>query len=160
MKKDEEAVERLVSGLNEWVPDLWSPSQPLAPSIMVQNVLSAKDRGMKAKEEFILGNKNFQQWEASFTFSQRSTSQRLYGQPYLGCRATSTEAKPYIYNYMDPIMKQPVQTFGSLGIDKTKVSIIEDERHSYGALLAEFDKKKLDMQAVMDWPITSKPRSM
>ena len=65
-----------------------------------------------------------------------------------------------LYNYMDPIMKQPVQTFGSLGIDKTKVSIIEDERHSYGALLAEFDKKKLDMQAVMDWPITSKPRSI
>ena len=59
MKKDEEAVERLVSGLNEWVPDLWSTSQSLAPSIMVQNVLSAKDRGMKAKEEFILGNKNF-----------------------------------------------------------------------------------------------------
>ena len=61
MKKDEEAVERLDSGLNEWVPDLWSPSQPLvnvatgvvAPSNMVQNVLSAKDRLMKAKEEFI-----------------------------------------------------------------------------------------------------------
>ena len=29
MKKDEESVERLASGLNEWVPDLWSPSQPL-----------------------------------------------------------------------------------------------------------------------------------
>ena len=61
MKKDEEAVERLASGLNEWVPDLWLPSHPLvnvatgvvAPSNMVQNVLSAKDRGMKAKEEFI-----------------------------------------------------------------------------------------------------------
>ena len=61
MKKDEEAVERLASGLNEWVPDLWSSSHPLvtvatgvvAPSNMVQNVLSAKDRGMTAKEEFI-----------------------------------------------------------------------------------------------------------
>ena len=61
MKKDEEAVERLVSGLNEWVPDLGLPSHPLvnvatgvvAPSYMVQNVLSAKDRGMKAKMEFI-----------------------------------------------------------------------------------------------------------
>ena len=53
MKKDEEAEERLVSGLNEWVSDLWSPSHPLAPSNMVQNVLIAKDRGMKAKEEFI-----------------------------------------------------------------------------------------------------------
>ena len=59
-KKDEEAVERLASGLNEWVPDLLSPSHLLvnvatgvvAPSNMVQNVLSAKDRGMKAKEEF------------------------------------------------------------------------------------------------------------
>ena len=57
MKKNEEAVERLASGLNEWVPDLWSPSQPhllvnvatgvVAPSNMVQNVLSAQDRGMK-----------------------------------------------------------------------------------------------------------------
>ena len=53
MKKDEDAVERIVSGLNEWVPDLWSPSRPLVnlatgvvtPSNMVQNVLSAKERG-------------------------------------------------------------------------------------------------------------------
>ena len=45
--------------------------------------------------------------------------------------------------YMDPIRKQPVQTFVSLGKDKTKVSIIEDEGHSYGAILAEFDKKKV-----------------
>ena len=29
--------------------------------------------------------------------------------------------------------------------DKTKVSIIEDEGHSYGAILAEFDKKQLDI---------------
>ena len=61
---------------------------------------------------------------------------------------------------MDPIMKQPVHTFGSLGMDKTKVSIIEDEGHSYGALLAEFDKKELDMQAIMNWTITSKPLSI
>ena len=65
-----------------------------------------------------------------------------------------------IYNYMDRIMKQPVCTFRSLGIDKTKVSIIEDEGHSYSALLAEFDKKKQDMQAIMDWPIKSKPQSI
>ena len=32
-----------------------------------------------------------------------------------------------------------------MGKDKTKVSIIEDEGHSYGAILAEFDKKKLDI---------------
>ena len=29
MKKDEEAVARLASGLNERVPHLWSPSHPL-----------------------------------------------------------------------------------------------------------------------------------
>ena len=59
MKKDKETVERLASGLNEWVPDLWSPSQALvniatgvvAPINMVRNVLLTKERGMKAKEE-------------------------------------------------------------------------------------------------------------
>ena len=48
---------------------------------------------------------------------------------------------------MDPIKKQPVHTFASLGKGKTKVSIIEDEGHSYRALLAEFDKKKIEMYA-------------
>ena len=40
------------------------------------------------------------------------------------------------------------------------MSIIEDKGHSYGALLAEFDKKKLDMPAITDWSITSKPLSI
>ena len=41
--------------------------------------------------------------------------------------------------YMDPIKKQQVHTFASLGKDKEKVTIIEDEEHSCAAILAEFD---------------------
>ena len=64
--------------------------------------------------------------------------------------------------YMDPIKKQPVHTFASLGKDKTKVSIIGDEGHSYGAILAEFvgQEEARYMHAIMDWPITSKPWSI
>ena len=41
--------------------------------------------------------------------------------------------------YMDPIKKQQVHTFVSLGKDKEKVTIIEEELHSCAAILAEFD---------------------
>ena len=61
--------------------------------------------------------------------------------------------------YMDPIKKQSFHTFASLGKDRTKVSIIEDEGHSYGAILAEFDKKKLDIYACHNG-LASKPWSI
>ena len=58
---------------------------------------------------------------------------------------------------MDPIKKQPILTFENLRKIKNKVSIVEDKGQSYAAILAEYDKKELDMRAIMEWPITSKP---
>ena len=59
---------------------------------------------------------------------------------------------------MNPI-KQSVHTFASPGKDKKRVSLIEDEEHSYGAILVELDKR-LDMRTIIDWPISSKPWSI
>ena len=61
MPKDEADVQRIVEGLNSWIPDLWSQQQPLvnisngllATAEMAENVKSTKDRGKEAKKQFL-----------------------------------------------------------------------------------------------------------
>ena len=61
MRKDESDFQRIASGLHAWVPNLWSPTQPLmniatgatAPDEMVTNVTTTKERGAKAKIDFV-----------------------------------------------------------------------------------------------------------
>ena len=61
MQKDEADVQRIVEGLNSWIPELWSPTQPLvnicngvlATAEMIDNVKSTKSRGIEAKNKFL-----------------------------------------------------------------------------------------------------------
>ena len=62
--------------------------------------------------------------------------------------------------YSDPIRKQKVVTFDNLVPKKKKLSIIEDEGKSFAAILGDYDQQKLNLDAIMHWPITSKPWSI
>ena len=131
MVKDEDDVQRVVSGIETWVPDLWnnSPLVHLSDGIvaseeMVANVLSAKENGKKGMNDFI-------------------------------ARFTSSEHK---FAFSDPIKKQPVHVFETMTKSKTKEnSIPEDECESFGSVLAIFENIKLDLKYLMNWCLTSKP---
>lgn len=152
MKKDETAVERITVGLHTWVPDLWSPSQPLinistgvvATGEMADNVVTTKERGDKASKEFI----------QRITDPQQATTHNMSDSIETGetpCITRSTTG------YHDPIKRQPVFTFDKLTEGKTKMSIVEDEGRSFATILAEYDARKLNLRPIMNWPITSKP---
>ncbi len=162
MEKDELAVERITEGLYAWVPDLWSPSQPLmniatgivASDEMVRNVMTTKDRGARAMAEFIGRITGVTDNKQDETQSQQLSISDV-PEPMQTSETAHTH-KPSL-NYHDPIKRQPVLTFENLAETKKKVSIVEDEGRSFAAILAEYDARKLNMRYIMDWPITSKP---
>eukprot|EP00794_Sanderia_malayensis_P004018 gene4018-4565_t len=155
MQKDEADVQRIVEGLNSWIPELWSPMQPLvkicngvlATSEMIDNVISTKSRGTEAKNQFLE------------RFMQPAESDAGNEEPALSDPTASKEIpvqSTWSLSYHDPIKKQAVITFENLMPRKKATSIPEDEGKSFAAALAEYDSKKLDLQKIMHWPITSK----
>ncbi len=155
MQKDEADVQRIVEGLNSWIPELWSPTQPLvnicngvlATAEMIDNVKSTKSRGIEAKnkflERFMLPTKSDPENE-ELALSGPAASEEIPVQ------STSS------LSYHDPIKKQAVITFENLVPRKKTTSIPEDEGKSFAAVLAEYDSKKLDLQKIMHWPIMHK----
>ena len=58
----------------------------------------------------------------------------------------------------DPIKKQNIYMFTNQQQKKKKLQTIpEDECESLGNMLAQFDKNRLDLKHVLQWPATSKP---
>jgi hypothetical protein len=53
-----------------------------------------------------------------------------------------------------------VITFDKLTEKKKKLSIVEDEENFCAAILADYDNQKLNLNAIMHWPITRKPWSI
>eukprot|EP00112_Aurelia_sp_Birch-Aquarium-sp1_P017225 Seg3972.2 transcript_id=Seg3972.2/GoldUCD/mRNA.D3Y31 product="hypothetical protein" protein_id=Seg3972.2/GoldUCD/D3Y31 len=163
MQKDEADVQCIVEGLNSWIPELWSPQQPLvnicngvlATDEMIDNVKSTKGRGVEAKkqfvERFILATKRNATHEESAVSEEPAAADELPLQSPIGQSSLS---------YHDPIKKQAVITFENLVQRRKTVSIPEDEGKSFAAILAEYDSKKLDLRKIMHWPITSKPWSL
>jgi hypothetical protein len=161
MEQDEEAVEKITEGLRAWVPNVWSASQPLtnlatgllAPEKMVTNVLNKKDRGTQAKADFFEGITK----TASNDKSEESVETSAVSE---GNKEQATDSQNPRPTYYDPIKRQPVHTFGTIGKQNKKMSIKVDEGESYASILADFDKKELDMRVIMDWPITSRPSAI
>ena len=163
MQEDEADVQRIVEGLNSWIPDLWSQQQPLvnisngilATAEMTENVKSTKDRGKEARKQF------FERFtlpvQSNETSKEHAASEESAGTDKLSVES-STGKSPLSYH--DPIKKQLVIAFENLELRKKRPSIPEDEGKSFAALLAEYDSKKLDLRKIMHWPITSKPWSL
>ena len=129
MYKDEDDVQRVVNGIETWLPDLWEEKPlvhisdgTLASDEMVSNVLAAKENGKKAMTEFI----------ARFC-------------------TTGGDLKFY-----DPIKKQVVKTFETMNKPKAKDNTIpEDECESFATALAKFDNVKLNLKYLTNWCLTS-----
>ena len=163
--KDESDVQRIVSGLHAWVPNLWSPTQPLmniatgviAPDEMVTNVTTTKERGTKAKNDFFQRMTNVADEDQVVTIEHQQLSEP---EQILGQQPICIEVPRQIPGYNDPIKRQKVCTFDKITDQKSKVSITEDEGRSFATILAEYDEKRLDLRYIMDWPITSKPWSI
>jgi hypothetical protein len=164
MKKDEDAVDRIVAGLLAWVPTLWSSSQPLiniatgiiAPSDMIRNVMTTKERGEQARREFF---RRITENVTDNTSSETQESQLGTNLSQSASKTTTARRKPenHTPKYSDPIKKQLVLTFDKITEQKKRVSIVQDEGQSFAAILADYDEKKLDLRYIMEWPITSKP---
>ena len=135
MKKDEEHVKRVASGLKMWVLDMWKmdlvniSDGTVASEEMLNNVLNARKAGEDALIEFL----------------RRFTEGNNHRQSEL--------------KYNDPIKKQKVHTFTNQKRKsrKKQQTIPEDECESLGNILAQFDEKKLDLRHLLHWPVTSKP---
>ena len=163
MQKDEADVQRIVAGLNSWVPELWSQKQPLvnicngvlATDEVIENVRSMKRRGVEARKQFV--ERFTLPTQSNTTNEEPPASEELAAAEELPVK-TSMERSPLSYH--DPIKKQAVIRFENLVQRRKTVSIPEDEGKSFAAILAEYDSKKLDLHKIIHWPITSKPWSL
>ena len=130
MQKDEADVQRIVEGLNSWIPELWSQQQPLvnicngvlATDEMTESVKSTKRRGVEARKQFV----------ERFTLPTQSTitneEPAALGEPTAADELpvqSSMERAPLSYH--DPIKKQAVITFENQVQRKKTASIPEDE---------------------------------
>ena len=101
----------------------------LASNKMVQNVLSTKENGRKAMNDFF---------------------GRITG---LNCEVSK---------YNDPIKKQTILRFKDMSSKEKSQSntIPEDERESFGTILVIYVSLKLDLNFLMNWPVTTRPWSI
>ena len=128
MKKDEEHVKRVASGLKIWVPDMWKKEQDLvnisgrtvASEEMVKSLLHARTAGEDAQSEFLTG----------FT------------------EGANNDGQTKTLKYNDPIKKtKSFHIFTNQKENrKKKQTIPEDECESLGNILAQFDEKNLDLK--------------
>ena len=139
-KKDEKDVENIMEILELWVPNIYSEDQPLiniatgvpATNELKLNAQLLKERGEHDRNEF---------FKRIATFREE----------------TSDEINP---SYNDPIKRQNLITFSDKNKKKKITSIPEDERESFADILARYDKKILDFEYLMKWPVTTCPWSI
>ena len=64
--------------------------------------------------------------------------------------------------YNDPIKKQTILRFKDMsGKEKSQSNTItEDESESFGTILAIYDSLKLDLNFLMNWPVTTRTWSI
>ena len=114
----------------DWVPNLWTPYQPLvnlatgkeAPTEMVDNVKYIKQRGEKAMNEFI----------SRFTFNEGSPTQKTY---------------------YDSTIKVKSHSF-TADRNKKNSTVAEEENKSFCRILSCYDNPTMSLHHIMNLPIT------
>ena len=62
--------------------------------------------------------------------------------------------------YHDKIPRQQLLMFADKSKKNKCSSILEDEGQSFADILSRYDKKVLDLQYLMSWPVTTRPWSI
>ena len=130
-EKDEDNVKNLVIRISTWLPSIWDPEHPIVEL----------DDGNLASENMV-----------NSVFNAEEKGEELL-QEFIS-RFTTENSK---LKYNDHIKRQKVYRFEMPQRKDTNRSITEDEKESFGSILAIFESQKLNLKYIMNWPVTTKP---
>ena len=124
---------------------------------MCKNVVMAKERGKEARKAFFQRIAPGTMGDSTQTSAVQEVVETEPSSASSSRRIPVHPTDKSTLKYADPIKRQKLIAFENMTPPSKRVSIQEDEGHSFASILARYDDEKLNLLYIMEWPITSKP---